>query len=305
MALEVRKKVLATLQSQNLQPGEHVPERIFGSLGISRGPVRKQLAKLAEEGYLEAIPFRGYFVKDLSSLEGFVLEEGGTEEQTYSWIASDCIAGLLPQTIMLNELLRRYDASKSVILRVMNRIEREGWAEKRAGRGWEVIQINTPEAYQQIYAVRRAIECEALLWEGSVTDMAALQLCLDEQKSIVDGGFREFEAGILFAMQSAFHERIIKMSGNPFFVQTFERLNSLSRLATYRRAIDRHRVRSQSQQHLEIATALLDEDRRAAAELMRSHLGGQDRKTMEAYLFDDIGLVSPLEAGDDRVRPTQ
>lgn len=293
MYLEVRRRLVSTLQEQELEPGDHIPERIFANLGFSRGPIRKQLAQLASEGFLEAVPNKGYYIKDLSTLAEASPDEDGSEEQTYSAVASDCINGELPQQIMLNELLRRYDAPKRVILRVMTRIEREGWAEKRPGRGWSFsAQISDPNSYRQIYAVRRAIESEALLYEGHQTDPDLLQICIAEQKAIVDGGFSELGPGTLFAMQSAFHERLMRMSGNPYFIQTFERLNSLSRLATYRREIDRERVRSQSRQHLEIAEAILAGNKEHAALLMRAHLGGQDRKDMEAYLFDDVGTIA-------------
>lgn len=50
-----------------LNPGEFVAEvRLAEEMGISKTPIRKAMGRLHQEGFLENVPYRGYFVADIS-----------------------------------------------------------------------------------------------------------------------------------------------------------------------------------------------------------------------------------------------
>jgi DNA-binding GntR family transcriptional regulator len=50
-----------------LRPGEFVAEvRLAEELGISKTPVRKAVARLRDQGFLVAVPYKGHFVSDIS-----------------------------------------------------------------------------------------------------------------------------------------------------------------------------------------------------------------------------------------------
>ena len=291
---EIRKQILTSLRVQRAEVGQHVPEKAFASLGTSRGPIRAALAELAREGILEYRSNKGFFVLDTSGPVGMEEASLGEEERVYRAIAADRLAGHLGETVTLNEIIRRYEVTRAAATRTFGRIEREGWAERRAGRGWSfTAMIDTADAYREIYEVRRTIEPAGILADGHVTDIEALKRCREQQLFILDKGLTTLDQGELFAIQSNFHETVMEMSGNRFFVQTLQRLNSLRRLATYRQELVRNRVEMQSQQHLEIIDALLDADRKTAADIMRGHLGGPHRNTLVLDIFDGNADIQP------------
>lgn len=74
-----------------LGPGERVSElQMVEQLGVSRTPVRSALARLAEEGLLEAIPTGGYAVRSFSEAEVFAaVEIRGTLEGLAARLAAE------------------------------------------------------------------------------------------------------------------------------------------------------------------------------------------------------------------------
>lgn len=103
--LAVRELVLGG----TLPPGERVPELfLVDRLGVSRTPVRSALAKLAEEGLLEAIPSGGYAVRAFSDREVLeAIEIRGTLEGLAARLAAERgVSGvaLAPLRRLLTEL---------------------------------------------------------------------------------------------------------------------------------------------------------------------------------------------------------
>lgn len=74
-----------------LRPGERVSElQMVERLGVSRTPVRSALARLAEEGLLEAIPSGGFAVRAFSEREVFeAIEIRGTLEGLAARLAAE------------------------------------------------------------------------------------------------------------------------------------------------------------------------------------------------------------------------
>lgn len=289
---ELRRQILTDLRVRRVERGQHVPEKTFSSLGTSRGPIRAALGDLAREGILEYRSNKGFFVADLVGAGSAAGSPIGEEERVYRAIAADRLRASLGETVTANEVIRRYGTTKAVAMRVFGRIEREGWAGRRAGRGWTFTAIvDTADAYREIYEMRRAIEPAGILSEEHVSDEATLLHCRDQQRFILERGLTTLDQAELFAIQTNFHVKVLEMSGNRFFVQALHRLNSLRRLATYRQERDRDRVRMQCRQHVGIIEALLDGDRPTAADLMRTHLGGANRDGLAQDIFDrkDVG----------------
>jgi len=78
----------------------------------------------------------------------------------------------------------------------------------------------------------------------------------------------------LLANGSIFHEEIIKLSGNPFFLMALQRVNRMRRLMEYRAQINRERLVEQCTEHLQILELLENRDIKNASDKMRQHLSG-------------------------------
>lgn len=68
----IRHKVQQTLREAilngDLEPGSKLIEsRLATEFGVSRAPVREAISALVEEGFVEAVPFDGYFVQSFTA----------------------------------------------------------------------------------------------------------------------------------------------------------------------------------------------------------------------------------------------
>lgn len=67
--LHIKDQIL----SENWKSGFHIVEAFISEdLDISRSPIRAALSKLSEEGYVDMIPYRGFFVSETPPQEDFV-----------------------------------------------------------------------------------------------------------------------------------------------------------------------------------------------------------------------------------------
>lgn len=67
--LHIKDQIL----SENWKAGFHIVEAFISEdLAISRSPIRAALSKLAEDGFVDMIPYRGFFVSETPPKEDFV-----------------------------------------------------------------------------------------------------------------------------------------------------------------------------------------------------------------------------------------
>lgn len=277
----VVREIVAHVRRSHLRAGEHLAESLLAEqIGTSRTPVNVALRHLAASGVLVHDHNRGYFLaRDAASLDD-VAERHSAEPDhpLYLRIAEDRLAGRLPDAMTEADLMRQYDCSRSVLRSVLSRVQQEGWIEKAVGHGWTFQpMIDSPQAYEESYLYRAAIEPTGLLAPGFTVDRVALGRLQREQRRIADGGWETMTAIELFQANSDFHETLALWSGNRFIVQSVRRMDQLRRLIEYRQARSRGPRREQALEHLQILEAITSGDLLRAASLMRSHLDGARR----------------------------
>ena len=76
----------------------------------------------------------------------------------------------------------------------------------------------------------------------------------------------------VFETGAAFHELLMRSSGNPFYLEALKRQNRLRRLIVHKGAIDAERLVRQCREHLRILDLLEAGENARAAEIMRAHL---------------------------------
>lgn len=241
--------------------------------GVSRTPVRAALLLLTERGVLEQQPNRGFFVR--SDIPDGALVNTGRDElsREYQMLADDWIRDRIPEEMTEYALRERYGWTKMRTAEHLARAQREGWAERKHGYGWRFLPVaKTPEAFDQIYRLRIALEPVAMLEPTFAVNHARLAELREVQQRLIETDPEDMPNETILGHGATFHEALIEMSGNPFFLLSLERVNRMRRLMEYRARVDRARLQNECGEHLEILT-LLDQERIAeASERLRRHL---------------------------------
>jgi len=258
---QIAARILDYARDQPLRTNDHLPAQKLADLfRVSRSPINDALKLLEAKGIVRREANRGFFLaQDPAALAAEISGEGSPEagEEVYFQIADDRLSGLLPDRISENEVMRRYDLSRSEAMRILTRMTREGWIERLPGKGWGFLPVLTSgEAYRMAYLFRIAIEPAAILQPGFTVDEEAFRRARAQQQSLLDGDYRTLSRTKLFEINSQFHETIVAGSGNLYFVESIRRVNASRRLAEYRKTVDRSRLVGQSLEHLRILDLL-------------------------------------------------
>lgn len=269
------------ISTSGMAPGTRLPERSLAEqFNVSRSPMREALTRLAARSIVSLHPEGGYAVAvgsapvdPVDSAEPLELEGIDADEDVYLSIAEDRLAGRLPDRVTENELMRRYEVTRSQLNAILRRMVQEGWVERRPGHGWMFQSVLTSaETYRQGYRYRLLIEAAGILEPTFLLDRDALMRCRAEQELLANGGARLASPAALFDANSRLHETIAACSGNVFILDGLRRLDRLRRLMEYRKAVDRDQAERRCREHVTLIDLLLSDQREAAADFMKLHL---------------------------------
>ena len=276
---------LATRVLEHVARGDHTvghrltEQALAEAMGVSRTPVRRALGELERLGAVGSNPNRGFFVA-LPAERLRRLSAGATpvsDEDIYLRVAEDRLSGALPEMVFEAQLMERYEATRVQVQRALNRLGREGLAERKAGRGWAFRPLlSTVEAHRESYRFRMVIEPAALLEPTFRVDADAFARARREQLQMLDGGIESWSPSERFRVGAEFHETIVAASGNRFFVDALRNVNRLRRLIEYRQqttsARDRDRLYRQCEEHLKLLDMIERGQRVEAARMLLAHL---------------------------------
>ncbi|WP_179379054.1 GntR family transcriptional regulator [Jannaschia marina] len=278
LSKRISHRLIEDIANGTLACGEHIAaQQIADRYDVSRTPVREALEALERDGLLVRRVNRGYFVPD--TLPGHLsdlLEDhaaGGADD--YQRMAEDWLTDLLPVEVTEQALRDRYGWTKAKVVELLTRAAREGWAERKTGYGWRFLPVaKTPEAFDKIYRFRLAIEPVAMLEPTFRLDRKVLGEQRRIQEGMLDMDHARVPPESLLANGALFHEELIRLSGNPFFLMALQRVNQMRRLMEYRAKINVDRLVEQCTEHLEILTLLERGEVADASYRMRQHLSG-------------------------------
>jgi DNA-binding GntR family transcriptional regulator len=169
--------------------------------------------------------------------------------------------------------MQRYGMGRREVQRILHRMEKEGWAERKAGHGWRFATLaDTAGAHAEGYRFRMLLEPAALLEPGFRIVASELDRVRGEQQMLLDGGIHRLSRARLFEIGSDFHETIVGFSGNRFMVEAVRRVNATRRLLEYRAKYDRERLAGQCREHLRLLELLQHGTREEASRYLRRHL---------------------------------
>jgi DNA-binding GntR family transcriptional regulator len=277
----VTREIVSLVRRENRESGSHLREvELAEHIGTSRSPVQVALRYLANEGLIQQDVNRGFFmVKDAGQWDSVAAKLATTpDDPLYLLIAEDRRTGQLPNEVSEAEMMRRYKVARGGLRKILARMSEEGWVEQNVGHGWNFLPlIDSPEAYEESYLFRQAIEPIGLLNPSFRVDAIALRDLKREQQRIVDGGYKTMSPMELFEANCRFHESLAEWSGNRFIAQSIRRVNQQRRLVEYHQASRRPQRQAQSAEHLQILDAITRQDFVGAASLLRNHLDGARR----------------------------
>ncbi|TCR64008.1 GntR family transcriptional regulator [Bosea sp. BK604] len=269
-------RIVEHIASENLAAGTHlVAQDLAERFTVSRWPINGALKLLLDKGLVEHRANQGYFVASSSIRRA---EDAGLTtldhlSAAYFKIAEDRLDGALPDQVSETYLQKTYGLSRTSLSELMSRIAQEGWVERRTGYGWIFSPVlATPEALEQTYHLRIAIEPAAILDPGFSWNAETSRQLRATETRLLAGAIETIPPAELYDRGVRFHEAIVGASQNPFLLDALRRVNRIRRLLVYRSMIDRARYYRQAQEHLQILD-LLDQGRQQeAAEALRTHL---------------------------------
>jgi DNA-binding GntR family transcriptional regulator len=276
--------ILDFIRDEGLVKGSHLPAQALADrFNVSRSPVNDALAFFESKGLLRREPNRGYFLAkpiDAKSEKKLGIAQGDAVSATYFRMADDVLKGSLPLEVTESFIKNKYELTAAQLKAVLTRIANEGWAQRKAGYGWEFsTMLTTPDSLLQSYRLRLALEPAALLEPSYHLSPEVLEKCRAAEHHLLDGGIEIDTPDQLHERGVRFHESLVEASGNPFFIDTIRRVNRVRRLISYRSMQDRKRYTEHCQQHLQVLDLIAKGKRVDAAEMMRKHL----QRTLENH----------------------
>lgn len=288
LAQKISVQLLQDILSGDLRGGEHVgAQRLAKRYGVSRTPVRDALALLNDKGVLQRKANRGYFVADTipEDVQPWLRRYVDSSTDHYQLMADDWLRDRLPEDVTEQFLRQKYGWTKAKVSDLLMRAAREGWAERKEGYGWRYLPVaKTPAAFDQIYRFRMAIEPAAMLEPAFKIDRRRLAEHKRVQQGMLRISIENTPQERLLDNGAEFHEDLIRMSGNPYFLTALQRVNRMRRLMEYRTEIDLERLIVQCGEHLELIALLEKGEVVEASYFMRRHLSGAlQRKSLRAW----------------------
>ncbi len=258
-----------------MKAGQHLGEELLaGRLGVSRTSVRGALRILDAQDIVDARPHRGYVLRrDGSELEAGTELPPSSDEKLHMQIARDYVIGTLPESTTETDLMRRYDASRHLILAALALLSEEGIIHRGKGREWRFREIlKSSRAREESYELRLMVEPAALLLPTFQIDKSELEEMRKLQEKLLTSADSGVSHRMVFQTDARFHEMLAKLSSNGFVLSTIRQQNRLRRLLEYQSYLDAKRVREWCLEHISVIDALLDDNQHLAARYLTKHL---------------------------------
>jgi len=275
LQVDLARLIAQDILARRYAPGTHLSEEALAAgYEVSRTPVRGALKLLATQGLITHRPNSGYTVADTAALPPLAITGAGpTQQELYRRLIDDRATRVLPDQFTESDLLQRYPAPRSVLVKALLQLSADGLIEKRKGHGWQFVpSLEGREALDESYRFRMAIECAGLLEPTFKLDRDALARMRAAHEAMAQRQDADISAPEFFALNASFHELLARFSGNRYILQAVQQQNQLRRLEEHAAFHRDARYVGSTQEHLQIIDALQAGDQERAAQLMRRHL---------------------------------
>ncbi|MGU3496740.1 GntR family transcriptional regulator [Xanthobacteraceae bacterium A53D] len=182
------------------------------------------------------------------------------------------IRGDLPpgSRIVERTLSERLAVSRTPLREALKLLELEGLVELSLNRGARIMSF-TPEEATSLFEVIAGLE--SLAAEIAATRMSADDLAgLEALHAQMVQHYQRLERDPYFELNSAIHDGIIRLSGNPVLIATHAGLMLRARRGRYMAIVDPQRWEESVGEHEALMAALRRRDAEMAGKVWRKHL---------------------------------
>ncbi|EXJ12604.1 GntR family transcriptional regulator [Nitrincola nitratireducens] len=288
---KLARQLLQEVLTGQRRLGERLNVKIISEeYKVSRTPVNAALVELERMKIVYREPNKGFFVCEVLPEDVNEWSESPilSEADPYHCLANDWLRDSIPETVTEQLIRERYSITKSKAIDIMNRAMREGWAERNAGYGWHLLAVaKTTEAFSELYRFRMAIEPAALLEPTFTLNRQVINEQRSIQNRILSAPEGTFTDEQILGFGALFHEELIKLSGNPYFLMALQRVNKMRKLMEYKAKVNRDRIVANCTEHLEILDLLEEGKIVEASYALRQHLSATlNRKASHTQVWD-------------------
>jgi DNA-binding GntR family transcriptional regulator len=273
--LSIANDLLTIIREGEMVVGQPLREEALAAvLKVSRTSVRGALRVLEQRKIVKARHHHGYRLQQASrDIKADEELPESSDEKLYLKIARDRIAGILSDTMIETDLMRRYHVGRHRILTALALLAKEGIVHRGKGREWKFHEIlKSRLAREESYDFRLMIEPAALLLPTFRLNKPELLKLRTLQEDLLASYGKGVPARAVFNADAAFHETLCSFSGNAFVLAAVRQQNRLRRLLEYQTYPDASRVRAWCIEHISVIDALLENDQSLAAKNLTKHL---------------------------------
>lgn len=194
-------------------------------------------------------------------------------EQVERMIAARIVSGETPpgEVLTVPTLAGDFGVSATPVREAMLNLARRGFLRPIRNRGFQVTEVSSEELHQ-LTDVRLLLEAPPMRWiAGSIDAALERELRAIADRIVAAGQGRQFEEYL--EADTAFHLRILAVTGNAKLVDTVRELRQQTRLVGLVRLADSDTLLPTAREHAELVDLLVAGDGEGAEQLMRRHIG--------------------------------
>ncbi|WP_336649084.1 GntR family transcriptional regulator [Microbacterium sp. MMO-10] len=194
-------------------------------------------------------------------------------EQVERMIAARIVSGETPpgEVLTVPTLAGDFGVSATPVREAMLNLARRGFLRPIRNRGFQVTEVS-PEELNQLTDVRLLLEAPPMRRiAGTVGAPLEAELRALADRIVTAAKDRQFEEYL--EADTAFHLRILAVTGNQKLVETVRELRQQTRLVGLVQLADSDTLVSTAREHAELVDLLVAGDGEGAEQLMRRHIG--------------------------------
>ena len=284
--IALARQVLDAVLEHGLRAGDHLPEQRFSKVcGVSRTPIRAAFKLLESKEILEWREEEGFFLL-VAEPDALAEAARGLEDMDGSLAArilSDRADRRIGDVQSVSGLVRRYSASRHMVLNALKILSRDGVLTQLPGRAWAFQPMfDSPKAIDDSFAMRLTLEPQAITAPGFALDPKRAGLMRGQMDELLRSREGAITAAGFLRVDTDFHGLIAECCRNRFLRGTLLTHHRLRQATQKDTAIPDFRLRQALEEHLDILDSLERGQFDLAADQMTLHLRRSRNRRSEA-----------------------